>query len=371
MSLRIAILGTGLIGGSLGLAWKQRRPDCTIVGHDRPEVLDRAAERGAIDAKAADPVTAVDDADLVVLATPLGATLRLLDQIADHVDGDTLVTDVASVKGPVVEQAREVLPPETTFIGGHPMAGSEEQGIEHASPILFENAAYVLCSADPEADPSQLADEHPAFMDLITAVGARPMLMDADRHDRIAGAVSHLPQLLAIALVNTVGDVNERDPQALQLAAGGFRDMTRVAGSPFSMWRDILIGNQGAVLDMLGHFTRRLQSMRNRLIEEDIDGLEDAFASAHTTRRDIPTDSKGFLHPLADVYVAANDRPGVLADMTTALTEADLNIKDIELLKFREGTGGTFRLGFDNDADASAAVDVLDTAGFRAHRPSG
>ena len=145
--------------------------------------------------------------------------------------------------------------------------------------------------------------------------------------------------------------------------------MTRIANSPFSMWRDILIGNQGAVLDMLGHFTRRLQSMRNRLIEEDIDGLEEAFESAHTTRRDIPTDSKGFLHPLADVYVAANDRPGVLADMTTALTEAELNIKDIELLKFREGTGGTFRLGFDTDEAAAAAVDVLDTAGFRAHRP--
>lgn len=369
MSLRIAILGTGLIGGSLGLAWKQRRTDCTIVGHDRSDVLDRAAERGAIDAKAADPITAVNGADLVVLATPLSATLRLLEQIADHLNPDTLVTDVASVKGPVMEQARDVLPADAPFIGGHPMAGSEGQGIDHASPILFENAAYVLCRADPEAHPPQLADKYPAFMDLITATGARPMLMDARRHDRIAGAVSHLPQLLAVALVNTVGDVHEDDPQALQLAAGGFRDMTRIASSPFSMWRDILIGNQGAVLDMLGHFTRRLQSTRNRLIEEDLEGLEDAFESAHATRRDIPTDSKGFLHPLADVYVAANDRPGVLADMTTALTEADLNIKDIELLKFREGTGGTFRLGFDSDTDAVDAIDVLDAAGFRAHRP--
>jgi prephenate dehydrogenase len=105
------------------------------------------------------------------------------------------------------------------------------------------------------------------------------------------------------------------------------------------------------------------------LIEEDLDALDEAFESAHATRRAIPTDSKGFLHPLADVYVAANDRPGVLADMTTALTNADLNIKDIELLKFREGTGGTFRLGFEQDADAAVAVDVLAEAGFRAHRP--
>lgn len=368
MSLRIAILGTGLIGGSLGLAWKQRRADCTIVGHDRPEVLNAAADRGAIDAKAADPVTAVEDADLVVLATPLSATLRLLDQIADHVKAGALVTDVASVKTPVLEQAQEVLSPETPFIGGHPMAGSEEQGIAHASPILFENAAYVLCPSS-DIGPKQLEEQHPDVLALITATGARPMLMDARRHDRIAGAVSHLPQLLAVALVNTVADVSESDEQALQLAAGGFRDMTRIASSPFSMWRDILIGNQGPVLDMLGHFTRRLQSMRNRLIEEDLDALDEAFESAHATRRAIPTDSKGFLHPLADVYVAANDRPGVLADMTTALTNADLNIKDIELLKFREGTGGTFRLGFEQDADAAVAVDVLAGAGFRAHRP--
>lgn len=367
MSLRIALLGTGLIGGSLGLTWKQHT-DCTIVGHDRPDVLDEAADRGAIDAKAADPITAVDGADLVVLSTPLSATLRLLDQIADHLDAGTLVTDVASVKTPVLEQAREVLSSETPFIGGHPMAGSEEQGIAHASPILFENAAYVLCPPD-DMEPDQLTDDHPDFMELIRATGARPMLMGAERHDRIAGAVSHLPQLLAVALVNTVADVAERDNQALQLAAGGFRDMTRIASSPFSMWRDILIGNQGPVLDMLGHFARRLQSLRNRLIEEDLDAIEDAFTTADEARRTVPTDAKGFLHPLADVYVAATDRPGVLADMTSALTESGLNIKDIELLKFREGTGGTFRLGFDQEADAASAVEVLDKAGFSARRP--
>ena len=134
------------------------------------------------------------------------------------------------------------------------------------------------------------------------------------------------------------------------------------------MWRDVLIGNQGPILDLLGHFARRLQSMRNRLIEEDLDALDEAFQSAQATRRGIPKDSKGFLQPLADVYVEASDRPGVLAEMTTALTEAGLNIKDIELLKFREGTGGTFRLGFPDEADADAAVEVLAATDFRAHR---
>lgn len=368
MSLRIAILGTGLIGGSLGLAWRQRRDDCVIIGCDRPGVLDDAEARGAIDAKAADPATAVTDADLVVLATPLATALRLLEQIAPHLSEGTLVTDVASVKAPIVAQARDVLSPDTPFVGGHPMAGSEEQGIGHATPILFENAAYVLCPLDVRSEEAALTQTHATLVDLITATGARPLILDAQAHDRIAAAVSHLPQLLAVALMNTVGEADDNDDQMLQLAAGGFRDMTRIASSPFAMWRDILIGNQGPILDVLGHFTRRLQALRNRLIEEDLNALGEAFQSAQEARRDIPRDSKGFLQPLADVYVEASDRPGVLAEMTTALTKAGLNIKDIELLKFREGTGGTFRLGFPNEADADEAVEVLATTAFQAHR---
>lgn len=367
MNTRIAILGTGLIGGSLGLAWRQYRGDCFIVGYDRPAVLETAAERGAIDAPAADPIAAVEDADLVVLATPLTTALRLLDRIAPHLATGTLVTDVASVKTPVVEQARDVLPTDVPFIGGHPMAGSEEHGIAHATPILFENAAYVLCPVEPQMTES-LAETHGGFLDLVTATGARPLVLEAEKHDRIAAAVSHLPQLLAVTLVNTAATRDDEDRHPLQLAAGGFRDMTRIASSPFAMWRDILIGNQGPILDALSHFARRLQSIRNRLIEEDLDALETIFDEAHTIRRAIPTDAKGFLAPLADVYVAANDRPGVLAEMTGALYEADLNIKDIELLKFREGTGGTFRLGFARDAEANTAIDVLRATGFEAHR---
>lgn len=366
MATRIAILGTGLIGGSLGLAWR-RNTDSFIVGHDRPEVLEEAEARGAIDAKAADPVTAVADAEVVVLASPPAAALRLLDQIADHLAPGTLITDVASVKTPILEQARDVLADDVRFIGGHPMAGSEAQGIAHATPILFENAAYVLCPPD-HADAERLRTEHAGFLDLITATGARPLVLDAATHDRIAAAVSHLPQLLAVTLVNTVAAADDDDQHALRLAAGGFRDMTRIAASPFGMWRDILVGNQRHILDALGHFARRLQTVRNRLIEEDLDALAASFEAAQTTRRGIPSDAKGFLEPLADVYVAAEDRPGVLSTMTTALYEADLNIKDIELLKFREGTGGTFRLGFAQEADAEAAVDVLTAAGFEAHR---
>jgi len=367
---RIALLGTGLIGGSLGLAWKDRRPGCTVVGHDRPAVLDTAEARGAIDEKAADPVTAVQDADLVVLATPIGTSLRLLDTIADALPPDAIVTDVGSVKQPILDQAREVLPDGPQFVGGHPMAGAEHSGIEHADPLLFENAVYALCL--PEGvDESALDGPLSSVVDYVEATGARPLLLDAARHDRLVATVSHLPQLLAVSLVNTTANTDGDDESlALELAGGGFRDMTRIASSPFDMWRDILVGNERAIHDAIGRFRRTLRRLRNRLLEDDLEALEAAFEAARTAREAIPGDPKGFFSPLADVHVQAPDEPGILHDLTGHLVEADLNVKDIELQSVREGTGGTFRLAFADAADADLARDVLRAANYDAWRPS-
>ena len=367
---RIAILGTGLIGGSLGLAWAQRRPDTTIVGHDRPEVLEEAEARGVIDAKAAAPITAVHDADLVVLATPVATTLRLLDTIAEDLPDGCIVTDVASVKQPVLEQAEDVLPDSVQFLGGHPMAGAEHSGIEHADPLLFENAVYSLClpaGTDEAALDASLAP----LVDLVEDTGGRPLVLDADRHDRLVAAVSHVPQLLSVALVNLVATTEDEDEDelALQLAGGGFRDMTRIATSPFKMWRDVLVGNEGAIHDALSRLRRLLREMRNRLIEGDLEALGDLFEDACSARDAIPQDSKGFLHPLFDIYVRAPDEPGVIHDLTEHLLEADINIKDIELQTIREGTGGTFRLAFEEASDAEAAASVLSEAGYEARRP--
>ena len=367
MIQRVALVGVGLIGGSLGLAWKKNRPTLTRIGYDRPEVLDEARQLGVIDEAAATIEEAVKTADLVVLAVPLAPMIRLLTEIAPHLQPGTLVTDVGSVKAPIMAQAREVLATTNPFIGGHPMAGSERGGVAHADAFLFENATYVLCPPE-NLDAETLSTAYADFVGLIEATGGRLLILDARRHDRIAATISHLPQLLATMLMNYAAERNATDDAFLRLAAGGFRDMTRIASSPFAMWQHILLANEGPILDALGSFAASLQRMRNRIIAEDLDALQTAFSEARRVRDTIPRDTKGFLHPLADVYVYAEDRPGVLAHITVTLFEAGINIKDIELLKIREGTGGAFRLSFTNDAQADAAVIVLEQAGCRAHR---
>ena len=362
----MTLLGVGLIGGSLGLSWKKYRPDLRIVGYDDQGVLKRARERGAIDEAAETPEEAVAEADLVVLAVPLSRMLPLMSLIGPHLREGAVVTDVGSVKSPVVQHAQGVLP-ETTFIGGHPMAGAEHGGIEHADPLLFENATYVLCP--PVAvEGAQAGKVDPSFTDLISSTGARVLFMAADRHDRIAAAISHLPQLLAVALVDYVASLHEKDDAFLRLAAGGFRDLTRIASSPYDLWRDILVANEGPILDTLAGFATYFQRIRNRIIEEDLEAVGETFDRARSVRDTIPRNSKGFLHPLSDVYVYAEDRPGVLLDITRELYEVGLNIKDIELLKIREGTGGAFRLAFSNPSEADAAVDALNASRFTAYR---
>lgn len=361
------MLGVGLIGGSLGLVWKKNRPALTIVGFDEPEVLEVARARGAIDERAASAAAAVREADLVVLATPIGPMLRLLEEIAPHLRPGALVSDVGSVKGPVVAQARAVLPAANPFVGGHPMAGSEKGGIAHADPFLFENATYVLCPPDGLDEPA-FTETCADYIGLVQTTGARLLVLEAARHDRIAATVSHLPQLLAVTLMQYAAEANEADDAFLRLAAGGFRDMTRIAASPFRMWRDIVMANNGPLLDVLAGFASALQRTRHRVAAEDLDALRQLFDEARTARESIPRDTKGFLHPLADVYVYAEDRPGELTTITRVLFEADLNIKDIELLKVREGTGGAFRIGFADEPTAEAATEALRQAQYTAYR---
>ena len=355
----VSIVGTGLIGASLGLALRRRVPGLTVLGADASaENAAEALRRGALTGtgSAADVLAA---ADVAVLAAPLDGLPALLELAAAHVRPGALVTDVGSVKGAVMEAAR-VLPEGVRFVGGHPMAGAAVGGPAHADPLLFENAVWVLCPPRGK----DLGPHAPEALWLVEAAGARPVVLEAERHDAVAATISHLPQLLAVALVETAAEAGD---DALGLAAGGFRDMTRIAGSPFAMWGPILRDNRAAVADVLGAFERRVGALRQSVLD-DPGALAGAFERAGRTRAALPSSSKGFLAPLADVVVWADDRPGFLHGLTGAVAEAGLNLKDAELLRVRAGEVGTFRFGFATDAEADAAVDALAAAGYRAER---
>jgi len=360
---KVAILGIGLIGGSLALAWKHARPEIRVTGFASPDTLEKAVRRGAIDYKAESLEDAVREADLVVLATPVLHILSAIPKISQSVKPGAIVTDVGSVKSAITRSASRHLPASVYFIGGHPMAGSEQQGIEAADPFLFQNAVYVL-SPTPSTPDAVLS----RFVALLESTGAQILLLDADIHDRIAAFVSHFPQILAVTLMNMVGDQNESDPRLFQLAAGGFRDLTRIASSPFSIWSDVLETNKGHIDEVIDTFVKMLEGYRKSLDRESIQVIDKAFQRARRLRDSIPRDTKGFLRPLVDVFIYVEDRPGVISEISTALFRENINIKDIELLKIREGAGGTFRLSFDDAAVADRAIVILNSVGHKAFR---
>lgn len=352
--MNITIIGLGVIGGSLGLAIKQADRRAVITGVGRQKRIDAAVRRGAIDYGTLSIPAAVHDADIVFICTPVYTILSLLPDIAKNIKPNAIVTDVGSTKAEITSRARKILKRKGIFVGGHPMAGSEGKGIDFADPLMFQNATYVLC-----VEPSQ-RKKISKLTALVHSIGARVRFLSAKEHDTVAAAISHLPQLVAVAMMNLAGKKNKSNPAFLQLAAGGFRDITRIASSPYDMWKDILGTNSKEIRSVIREFSSVLKAFDSSLRSAKAQQrFAQQFTSAKKWRDAIPKNSKGFLHPLHEVYVSVEDKPGVLSAMTTALGKAKINIKDIELLKIRDGRGGTFRLSFDSSSDARKAEELL------------
>jgi prephenate dehydrogenase len=361
---RIVIVGVGLIGGSMGLALKRVGFKGQRVGVSRSETLAEALRLDVVDQGYTyeELGAALEGADLVLLCTPIERILSLLPEVGRLATPGALVTDVGSTKRRIDAEARRVLGAELLFVGGHPMAGSEKAGVGAADPFLFQNAIYILVPPPGKRDA-----RYAALVELLHGVGARTMELTVAAHDQVVAAVSHLPQLMATSLVEMVGRLNEQHEVFLPLAAGGFRDMTRIASSPFApVWRDICRTNADQIDHMIGAYIETLEAVRQRL---GADTLGANFDYANEVRATIPKDVKGFIHPLAELLVVAEDRPGIIAEMSAGLALAQVNISDIEVVKVREGEGGTIRLGFDSEATVEAAQKILEDHGFDVRRP--
>jgi prephenate dehydrogenase len=354
----IAIIGVGVIGGSLGLAIKKHARSLNIIGFDTAAVLRRATRRGAIDSGALSLRSAVEQADLIVLAMPVAGILKSLPIVAKYAAAGAVVTDVGSVKGIIVRRAERLFP-NGNFVGGHPMTGVEFSGVDAAHPLLFENAVYVLTPSHSRR--TNAVDRLAAFLG---ELGARVVLLDAGTHDAVASVVSHLPQLTAVALTNVAGRRHTSGKHHLRLGAGGFRDLTRIASSKPEIWTDILTLNRPEVDKSLQLMIRELKAYRRLLTSGNVRSLGSEFNSARRIRSNIPRTMKGFIHQLDELFVFVKDQPGMIARLTSSLARAKINIKDIELMKVREGRGGTFRLAFETKEHSTRAAIVLTRAGF-------
>ncbi len=292
MFRQVTIIGVGLIGGSFGLALRQSGFGGHIVGCDREDVLDRARERGAIDLGTDDPVNASRGSDLILLATPVGAIIDLLEH-AQLFPPHALITDVGSTKVAITERARMILGDEAPrrFLPGHPMAGKELGGVEQADADLFRNAVWLVSPIPPRdaGNPaSQAAIDAPLrtgnmaeFVSLIERFGARVIPIEAERQDRLCAWVSHLPQMIATALAAILEDEFGDDPELHAIGGRALREMTRIAASPYSMWRDIALTNTGNIQEALFRLEQRLAHIRDNLKTR---ALEDEFNRAHKFR---------------------------------------------------------------------------------------
>jgi prephenate dehydrogenase len=274
---RIAILGTGLIGGSFGLALRREFPAVRVVGFDRADVLERAKAHGAISEAASDIASAVRGADLVYIALPIGATVDVLPKIAEVADGNALVTDTGSTKTLICQQAQKYFRGGARFLGGHPMAGKENSGIEHADADLFRDSRYALIASEDDPDPRV-----GQFAALLQRIGAEPAWCDAETHDWAVGIVSHLPQLASVALAHVVADETDETGLPLTLAGPGLADMLRLSGSPYDIWRDTCLTNRENIAYALDRLAQAIEYLRTRLASKD---LEQEFKTANEIYR--------------------------------------------------------------------------------------
>jgi prephenate dehydrogenase len=346
---RALVVGTGLIGGSIALGLRRR--GWHVSGLDADEERAREAlEREVVDAVGDDP-----DAEVVFVAVPAAAVAEVARRFLDG-EGrrpDAVVTDVSGVKTAIVAGADH-----PRFIGGHPMAGSEQVGMHGADPGLFEGAVWVLT-------PTVATDlaSFDRLKGVIISLGADVLVLSAADHDRLVAVVSHVPHLVAAALMNAASAGAEQDRALLRLAAGGFRDMTRVAAGHPGIWPDICAENAAAIVDALDALVGDLAAMRTRVAAHDRDALLGQLQKASAARRNLPARIARPDH-LAELRVPVPDRAGVLAEITSLAADAGIDIYDIEIAHSAEGPRGVLILVVDG-ADVDTLAGAVEDKGYR------
>lgn len=357
--LTIGLAGLGLIGGSIARALKSRSGKYRIIAWDRDkETLERALSDKVVDIAVSSELEEFRACDMVFLCVPVYAMKAVLDMLIPHLRPDCVITDVGSTKGDVSQIMAEA-GVSWQYIGGHPLAGSEKSGYQAAKANLFENAYYVITTDEntPEINKKLL-------IGVIRDLRAIPLEMTPEEHDRVTAAISHVPHVVASLLVNLVKRLDGPQEYMKTIAAGGFKDITRIASSSPELWTGICLSNREKILQTLTVLEEHLDEFCTILQQGDKEKLIGFFRTARAYRNSFADMQKSIIQRDFDIVVDVEDKPGIIATIATALARKGINIKNIGIVHSRENEEGALEIRFENQESMNAGIETLRALGY-------
>ncbi|MGX1432041.1 prephenate dehydrogenase [Cytobacillus horneckiae] len=353
---RVFIIGLGLIGGSLALSIKNKHRDCIVMGYDINEEQTKLGKMlGVIDETISTIKSGAEKADLIIISAPVNETCKILFSLSNmNLKENVIISDAGSTKKEVVEAASILKDKGIPFIGGHPMAGSHKSGVSAAKPLLFENAFYLL-TPQPHIDVSLIE----SLKTWLAGTNARFLTVSPEEHDYLTGVISHFPHIIAASLVHQAEKSSQSQQLIPRLAAGGFRDITRIASSSPQMWRDILMHNKDVLLTLLEDWRIEMERVKSLLQAANEKDIFSYFHDAKQFRDELPQKQKGAIHAFYDLFVDVPDYPGVISEITGYLADEQISITNISIRETREEINGVLVISFQTEEDRDRAMDCI------------
>lgn len=365
--MTIGFIGFGLIGGSIARALRKIYPTFTLLAYDyhvaKPSSdLQAALTDGVLNKVILSLDEIIPYCDLIFLCAPVLNNIEYLKLIKPMLKKNCILTDVGSVKGNIHEAATD-LGLDEHFIGGHPMTGSEKTGYANSYALLLENAYYILTPTS-----CTTREQLTILYNLVKAMGSLPILLDAREHDEITAAISHLPHIIAAQLVNLIKDIEGKDEKMRELAAGGFRDITRIASSSPIMWQNICLTNSKDITRILDKYIDYLSQVSKALTSRDSEYLYEMFDTAGAYRNKIPNKSTGLMRKIFEIYMDIKDEAGAIATIATLLASNQISIKNIGIIHNREFEEGVLRIEFYDDIARENAIELLNRYNYHIYQ---
>lgn len=360
---KIGFIGLGLIGGSIAKKIKINHPECNIIATARRlDTITEAYEMGLISNDTLLPLTAFADCNLIFLCAPVENNLEYLHKLKDIVSSSTIITDVGSTKTQIHKEVI-ALDLEKQFIGGHPMTGSEKTGISNANEYLLENAYYII-TPTKENTQEQIND----FYSLVKELGSIPMVLDYEAHDYATASISHLPHMIAYTLVNLIKDIDDENETMKTIAAGGFKDITRIASSSPVMWESICKTNQTQIIKLMDQYIASLKELRNDIERSASQTLLNKFQTAKDYRDSITVRNVKSYNQIHELFLDLADEAGGIAIIASILAFKGISIKNIGIVHNREFEEGVLHIEFYDEESVDLATDLLVEKNYIVHR---